>query len=85
MKSYVALLAGLLSISAIGCEVNTADTDGEPDDVNIIETDDATAPALDGPNVDVESESTEIDAPDVDVDAEAPADAAPSGDAAPGT
>lgn len=85
MKSYVALLAGVLSVSAIGCEVNTDDADGEPDDVNVIETDETPAPALDGPNVDVESESTEIDAPDVDVDAEAPADAAPSGDAAPGT
>jgi hypothetical protein len=80
MKSYVALLVALLSVSAIGCEVDVADTDREPADVDVIETDDAPAPAVDGPDVDVSSENTEIDAPDVDVDA----DAAPSGDKAPG-
>jgi hypothetical protein len=80
MKSYMALLAGLLSIAAIGCEVDVADTDGEPADVDVIETDDA--PAVDEPDVNVSSETLELEAPDVDVDAEAPADAAPA-DAAP--
>jgi hypothetical protein len=84
MKSYMALLAaGLFSVSSIGCEVDAVDTDREPADVDVIETDEAPAPAVDAPDVDVESESTEIDAPDVDV--EAPADAAPSGQATPGT
>jgi hypothetical protein len=85
MKSYVALLAGLFAIGAIGCDVDVADTDREPADVDVIETDEAPAPVLDGPDVDVSSESTEIDAPDVDVDADAPADAAPSGATTPGT
>jgi hypothetical protein len=81
MKSYLALLAaGLLSLTAVGCDVDVVE-DGKPADVDVIETDDA--PAADGADVDVSSEKTEIDAPDVDVDAPAPADA-PKAESAPG-
>jgi hypothetical protein len=57
MKSYFALLAaGLLSVSAVGCDVDVVE-DGKPD-VNVVET-----PDVDAPDVEVEAPEADAKAP----------------------
>jgi hypothetical protein len=69
MKSYFALLAaGLMSISAIGCDVDVKE-EGRAPDVDVA-VDPGKVPDVDvrGPDVDVGTEKKEITVPDVDVD-----------------
>lgn len=69
MKSYFALLAaGLMSISAVGCDVDVKEEGRAPDvDVSV---DPGKLPdvAVRGPDVDVGTKEKVITVPDVDVD-----------------
>ncbi len=69
MKSYFALLAaGLMSISAVGCDVDVKEEGRAPDvDVSV---DPGKLPDVDvrGPDVDVGTKEKVITVPDVDVD-----------------
>jgi len=75
MKSYFALFAaGLLSIGAIGCDVNVKEDDVPPSDVDVDVAPDETPAVPAGPDVDVTTEETDVDLPDVNVDAPAQGD-----------
>jgi len=69
MKSYSALfVAGLISVSAVGCDVDVKE-EGRAPDVDVA-VDPGKLPDVDvrGPDVDVGTKKKEITVPDVDVD-----------------